>query len=103
MVCRWIVELRRARPSGLRTALERVKKHLPPSNMSGVEDVLGHGGDVPSASTSLLLMAAQISGAGNQAEKVATESVDRIRLSRAPHMKYKYLFFRAAPSRLIKR
>ena len=32
-----------------------------------------------------------VPGAGAQAEKVAMESVDRIRLSRAPHMKYKYL------------
>ena len=36
-------------------------------------------------------MAAQFSGAGAQAEEVAIKSVDRIRLSRAPHVKYKYL------------
>ena len=46
---------------------------------------------MPSDSTSLLLLTAQIPGAGTQAGKVATESADRIRLSRAPDMKYKYL------------
>ena len=86
-----MVQLRRASPSEVRSALLRVKKHLPPSNTSGLEDVLGQGGEVPSEGTSLLLMTAQFSGAGSQAEKVALESVDRLRLSRAPHMKFKYL------------
>ena len=66
-------------------------KHLPPSNMSGLEDVLEQGGEAPSDGTSLLLMAAQFSGVGTQAARVAAESADRIRLSPAPHMKYKYL------------
>ena len=39
----------------------------------------------------MLLTTAQFSGAGTQAEKVAMESADRIRLSRAPHVKFKYL------------
>ena len=43
-------------------------------------------------------MAAQFSGAGTQAEKVAMESVDRIRLSRSPRMKYKYLLSNGAQS-----
>ena len=80
-------------PSDLRSALVRVKKRLPPSNMSGLEDALGHEGEAPSDSTWLLLMTTQISGAGTQAEKVAMGSVGRIRLSRAPHVKYKYLLF----------
>ena len=87
----WMVQLRHASPGEVRSALQRVKKHLPPSNASGLEDVLGQGGEVPSESTSLLLMTAQTSGSGSQAEKVALESVDRLRLSRAPHMKYKFL------------
>ena len=91
VVCPWMVRLRQASPGDIRSALRRVKKHLPPSNASGLEDVLGQGGEVPSESTSLLLMTAQMSGSGSQAEKVALESVDRLRLSRAPHMKYKYL------------
>ena len=82
-----MVELRRASQSDLRTALARVTNRLPPSNAPGIRDVLGRGGEVPSDGTSLLLMTAQFSGAGTQAEKVATESVDRIRLSRAPHVK----------------
>ena len=91
VVCPWMVRLRQASPGEVRSALRRVKKHLPPSNASGLEDVLGQGGEVPSEGTSLLLMTAQMSGPGSQAEKVAMESVDRIRLSRAPHMKYKFL------------
>ena len=85
-VCPWVVEVRRASPSDLRAALVRVKKHLPPSNMPGLEDALGFGGEAPPDSASLLLMTAQISGAGTQDEKVAMESVGRIRLSRAPHL-----------------
>ena len=60
------------------------------------QHVLGQGNDVPSDSTSLLLTTAQLSGPGAQAEKVAMESVDRIRLSRAPHMTYKYLLANGA-------
>ena len=90
-VCPWMAHLRQAPPNEIRVALRRVKRHLPPSNSSGLEDVLGQGGEIPSESTSLLLMTAQFSGTGSQAEKVALESVDRLRLSRAPHMKYKYL------------
>ena len=89
--CPWMTELRRAAPADLRTALVRVKKHLPPSNAPGIEDALGRGGEVPPDGASLLLMTAQFPGSSTQAEKVALESVDRIRLSRAPHMRYKYL------------
>ena len=78
-VCPWLTELRRASPSELRTALARAKKRLPPPNTSGIEDVLGHGGEAPSDGTSLLPLTARFSGAGTQAEKVALESVDRIR------------------------
>ena len=53
---------------------------------------------MPSDGTSLLFMTAQFSGPGAQAEKVAMESVDRIRLSRAPHMKDKYLLSNGAQS-----
>ena len=45
--CPWMVELRRAPPSDLRAVLARVKKRLPPSNLSGLEDVLGRGGEAP--------------------------------------------------------
>ena len=97
-VCPWVTEVRRASPAELRAALVRVKKRLPPSSTSGIEDVLGHGGEVPSDGASLLLMAAQFSGSGTQAEKVALELADRIRLSRAPRMKYKYLLAGGARS-----
>ena len=86
-----MAELRRATPAEIGAALLRAKKHLPPPNASGLEDVLGQAGGVPSESTSLLLMAAQFSGSGSRAEEVALESVDRPRLSRAPRMKFKYL------------
>ena len=39
----------------------------------------------------MLLATAQFPGVGTRAERAAMESVGRIRLSRAPHMKYKYL------------
>ena len=94
----WMGELRRASRTDLRTALVRAKKHLPPSNSPGLEDVLGQGGEVPSDGTSLLLTTAQFSSAGAQAEKVAMESADRIRLSRAPHVTYKYLLSGGARS-----
>ena len=44
----------------------------------------------PSDGASLLLMTSQFSGPGAQAEKVAWESAGRIRLSRAPRIKYKH-------------
>ena len=90
-VCPLMTELRRASPAELRTAFVRVKKRLPPSNTSGIGDALGRGGEVPPDGASLLLMTAQFAGARSQTEKVALESVDRICLSRAPQMEYKYL------------
>ena len=86
-----MAELRRATPAEIGAALLRAKKHLPPPNASGLEDVLGQAGEVLSEGASLLLMAAQFSGSGSQAEKVALGSADRLHLSRAPHMKFKYL------------
>ena len=86
-----MVGVRRAPPADLRSALLRVKKHLAPADASGFEDALSQGSEAPSDGTSLLLMTTQPSGAGTQAEKGAMESADRIRLSRAPHMGYKYL------------
>ena len=49
LVWPWMAGLRRASPPDLFTALIRVKKHLPPSNMSGIEDALGRGGEAPPA------------------------------------------------------
>ena len=86
-----MVELRRALCVELRRTLLRVKEHLPPADTSGLEDALGHGSDVPLDGTSLLLISAQVCGSGRRAELVALESVGRIRLSRFPHMKSKYL------------
>ena len=88
---RIFVDLRRASSVELRSALLRVKKHLPPANTSGLEDVLGQGSEVPSDGTSPLLTSAHMRGFGTRAEQVATKSVDRFRLSRAPHMGYTYL------------
>ena len=39
----------------------------------------------------MLLMNAHFSGSGPRAEEVALESANRLRLSSAPHMKFKYL------------
>ena len=81
----------------LRSALLRVKGRPAPSNASGFEVVLGQGSEVPSAGTSLFArrgrvveQVAQI-GVIARAEQVTPESAVRIRLSRAPHMKRKYL------------
>ena len=97
-VCPRMTEVRRASPAELRTALVRVKKRPPPPKTYGIEDALGYGGEVPPDGTSLLLMTAQLPGSGTQAEKVALESAGRIRLSRAPHMKNKYLLVGGARS-----
>ena len=88
---KWMVDLRRASSAELRSALLRAKKHLPQSNTSGLEVVLGQGSEVPSDGTSLLSTAARMCGSGTRADQVATVSVGRIRLSRAPHMKCTYL------------
>ena len=87
----WMVDLRRASSAELRSALLRVKEHLPLSNTSGLDAALGQGSEVPPDRTSLLSMAARMCGSGTRAEQVVMESVDRIRLRRAPHMRYKHL------------
>ena len=74
----------------LRRAFVRVKEHPVPANTSGLEDLSEQGGEVPSAGTSFSLMSAQMCGSGARAERVAMESVDRICLGRAPHMKDEY-------------
>ena len=86
-----MVDIRRATPAELRNVLIRVRGHLVLAKASGLEDLLGQGCKVPSDSTSFLLMTAQVSGAGSSAGRVAMESADRLRLSRAPRMKYKFL------------
>ena len=74
-----MADLSRASPEEPRSALLRAKKHLAPANTSGLEDVLGHGSDVPSEGTSLLSTTAQFPGAGASTERAARESVARIR------------------------
>ena len=75
----------------LRRGVSRVKKHPTSTNASRLDDTLSKVGEAPSEGTSLFLMAAQAGGVGSQAGRVASKSVDRARLSRAPHMKYKQL------------
>ena len=94
----WMADLRRATPAELRNALVRVRKRVAPATTSGHEDAPGQGSEVPSDGTSWLLMAAQFFGKGTRAEKVALEPVDRIRLSLASHMKYKFLLSNGALS-----
>ena len=86
-----MAELRRAPLGELRNTLLRVKKHLAPANTSGSEGVRGQGSEVPSDDTPALLSTAQFPGAGTPAERVAMDSVDRIKLIRAPRMRYKFL------------
>ena len=87
----WMYDLRREPLVELRSALLRVQVHFALANTSGLEDVLGRGSEVPSDGTSLSLMSAQMCGPGTRAGRVASDSADRLRLSRAPNMKYKYL------------
>ena len=82
----WMVDIRRAATGEIRSALLRAKRHLPPANSPGQEDVFGRGGDVPREGTSVLFTAA-----GPRTEQVAMEPIGRIRLNRAPPMKFKHL------------
>ena len=82
----------------MRRALLHVKQHLPPSNTSGLGDVSGRGSGAPLDGTSLVLMSAQMCGPGIRAEHVTAESVDRICLSRAPHIHYRNLLSNGAQS-----
>ena len=86
-----ITEIRRASNLDLRQGIFRMKKHLHPPAVSWLEEIPAQGGEVPSNRPSLLKMAARSRSVGSQAEYVALESLDRIRLSRASHMKYKHL------------
>ena len=61
------------------------------SNSSGLGDALGREGELPAEGTPQLLMAAQYGGSRSRVEEVAPESMDRIRLSRDSHMKFKSL------------
>ena len=88
--CPWVAELSRASPGELRDALLRVRKHRAPADASGLEDALGQGSEVPSDGTTSLSTTAPFSGAGAAAEHVAMDSVDRIHLSCATHMKSKF-------------
>ena len=89
MVCPWMLALRRAPPTELHSALLRAKKRLSPPNTSGLGGASCQGGEAPSGGASLLLITTQMSGVGAQAERVAIESVCRIRPSCAPHMKWR--------------
>ena len=89
--CIGMVELRRASSAELRGASLRVKERSPLADASGLEDALGPGGEVPSDGKYFLLMSAQTCGSGTRADRVALGSVDRIRLSRAPRVRYEYL------------
>ena len=98
VVCLWLVELSRAAPAFPRGASQRGKEHWAPANSSGLEDVLGQGSDVPTDGASSLSTTAQCSGSGAPSERVGVESVDRLRLNCAPHLKYKFLLPNAAHS-----
>ena len=54
----WLAASCRAASVGLRHGILRVKNHLPPANVSGLEDMLGRGGEVLAEGTSLVLAAA---------------------------------------------
>ena len=81
-----MAQLRRASPTELRSALQRVKRHLALADTSGLEgvlaqgsDVLAQGSDVPADGASVLLMTAHFSDSGAPPRKVPMETVDRIR------------------------
>ena len=95
----WMAGVRRAAPAEIRSASLRAKRHLPPTNASGMEDVRVRGEEVPSEGTSSLLMAARTRGAGSRAEQVAMLSIGRIRLNRAPKTKFEQLLGPDVPRR----
>ena len=80
--CPWVVELRRASSGEVRSASLRVAD-TSPVELLRFGGCLGQRGEDPSEGASLPLMTAQFSGAGSTAEKVALESVNQLRLSRA--------------------
>ena len=45
-VCPSFVEIRRYSSINIRCGILRVKKHLPPANVPGLEDIFGRGGEV---------------------------------------------------------
>ena len=90
--CPRVVDIRRAASGDTGSASLRVLRHRPPANASGSEDVRGRGSEVPSEGTSLLLLAARACGTGPRAGQVAVEPIGRIRLNRAPYMKFRLLF-----------
>ena len=61
-----MVDIRRAAPAEIRRALMTVRYHLHPDNTSGLEDVMGTRGGVPSEGTSQLLRVAQRCGRGGE-------------------------------------
>ena len=67
-----------------------MKKHLPPAYLAGLEDISLQGGGIPTEGASVLLVASRAGRVGSQAESVAMESLERIRLSRAAHMMRKH-------------
>ena len=67
------------------------EKTLAAAKTSGLDDVLGRGSEVSAGGTELYFTSAEMRGAGTRGEQEVMESGDRIRLSRAPRMKYKYL------------
>ena len=66
----------------------RARRCFPPANVSGREDILSRGGEAPTDGASQLLKAAKTRAAGSRADKVAMESLGRIRLNRTPVMRY---------------
>ena len=61
-LCPCMVDIRRAPPRDLCQGILRAKKRPPPTNSSGLEDILGRGGEVLLWSVPLLLMTAQAWG-----------------------------------------
>ena len=73
-------------------------KRFPPANISGLDDILVQVGKVPPVGASSLLMVTQSGGAAPQVEHEALESLGRIHMSRAPHLKYDHLLGPVATS-----
>ena len=86
-----MVDKRRTSSIDIRHNITRVKGRVPPAETEGSEDMLGRSGDMPSGRTSLGVVTECKCGSVSQAEKVAKDSLGRIRFYRAPNMKYKDL------------
>ena len=97
-VCPWVITLHKATAEELRTALQYIKRHRAPhDDLLAESQLVGEGGG--NAGAALLVMQArsvQGTAPGSASDQFAVRTLEKMKLSNAPHMKYKQLFLEAA-------